>query len=230
MATGTEIWKGTTPVKSFRGLTYNQDRDEIIAVETSRPWDLYIVAPTSGRLIRSFERVVQAPNDSDLSWRGPIYLVDRNELFVGGTVLDAQTGTVIRLEDHFFSNYPPVVTADTMYLSAFKEGVVAFDRADYKVKWIYQPQPAAHLHPLAPIVILDGIGYVIFSDVTVRAFDLESGQELGYWQPTPDELRWWPICPLPPSACLQSARAGLAASENMLFVSFGDGKLYAFGE
>jgi outer membrane protein assembly factor BamB len=242
LATGQEEWGGTEPRKSFDGLVYNGETDEIITRHGS---DLYIIQPQTGRLKNSFEKIVDAPDD-DSTDRGPMYLIDQGELFIGGTVQNAQTGQVIHKEEQFKTSFPPIVTASNMYLSARNKGIVAYDRADYSIKWIYQPQASSPLNPLAPIAILDETGYAIFSDATLRAFDLETGQELGYWQPEWNDLWWWPICSFPPVhsewdlwwrpirfppiLCVNSARAGLTTSEDTLFVSFGDGKLYAFGE
>ena len=122
-----------------------------------------------------------------------------------------------------------------MYLPALEDGVVAFNRVNYEVQWIYPPPSSTpttdRVYTLSQVALLDGIGYVIFSDVTLRAFDLETGQELGHWQPRVEDLIDWRVCiyPNPRSDCIESARAGLATSEDTLFVSFGDGKLYAFG-
>jgi hypothetical protein len=114
--------------------------------------------------------------------------------------------------------------------------VVAFTRATYEIKWLY-PSPqrqdnSGSFRPLSQVAILNGLGYIIFSEATVWAFDLESGQEVGYWQPNVEELREWRVCtyPEPRFDCIEEARAGLATSEDTLFVSFGDGNLYAFGE
>ena len=82
------------------------------------------------------------------------------------------------------------------------------------------------------MAVLDGVGYIIFSDVTLGAFDLETGKELGYWQPDKEAMWDWPVCtyPNPRYDCNRAARAGLSTSDNTLFVSFGDGKLYAFSK
>jgi outer membrane protein assembly factor BamB len=232
LTTGQRLWAGTTPVKSFIGLIYNPEVEEIIAEESNVPGDMYIVDAKSGFLKHSFARIKYAPDDSNTA-RGAMYLVDRGELFLEGTVLDARTGQVIHKEDRYGSITPPIVTTDTMYLSALSDGVVAFDRATYNVKWVYQPQAKIQWIPpntLSPVAILDGIGYVIFSDATLRAFDLETGQELGYWQLRLFDLWHWPICTFPPIPdCVGTARAGLATSDDTLFVSFGDGRVYAFG-
>jgi outer membrane protein assembly factor BamB len=231
LANGQQLWGVTKPRKSFSGLVYNPETNEIIAKDTNLPEDMYIIEAESGLLKHSFKEAAYAPDDRN--WRrGSMYVVDKGELFIGGTVQDAQTGTVIHQEKRYKTVLPPTVTTDTMYLSAQFEGIVAFDRSGYIIKWVYQPQPSDPLNPLSPIAILNGVGYIIFSDATLRAFDLGTGQELGYWQPETNDLWAWPICTFPylNVMCVDSARAGLTTSADTLFVSFGDGKLYAFGK
>ncbi len=117
--------------------------------------------------------------------------------------------------------------------------MAALDRDTFEVKWQYQPQhklPLLKLLTLSPVAIFNGVGYAIFSDATLRAFELETGQEIGYWQPEGLDLMFWPGCTLRiprlpnPFDCVLSSGVGMATSENNLFVSFGDGKLYAFGK
>jgi outer membrane protein assembly factor BamB len=228
IATGQRHWGGTTPQKSFNGLIYNPEADEIIASESTFPEEFYLVNPRSGQLLRSFQKVTNPPIEEI---RGPMYLVDRGQLFLGGTVLDAQTGQIIHKEDLYGTSTPPMITADTMYLSS-GYAVVAFDRTTYQIKWIYPSQPPwALVYTISPVAILDGVGYVIYSDATLRAIDLETGQELGYWQPGLLERFFWPVCaPVPFPFCTPTTGVGMTASEDSLFVSFGDGKLYAFGK
>jgi hypothetical protein len=217
-------------MKSFFGLIYNPETEELLAQETLVPGDFYLIDAQTGTLKGSFsDAVLIVPQDGGNLGRGPMYLIDRGELFLGGTVQNAQTGDIIHKEERYSATYP-TVTVDTVYLSAYAEGILAFDRTDYSINWVYQPRPSDPLNPLAPIVILDGIGYAIFSDATLRAFELDTGDELGYWQPEASDLWWWPMCSFPPFLCDESARAGLAASDDALFVSFGDGKLYAFSK
>lgn len=231
LSTGRPLWSGTNPAKSFSGVSYNSDADEIIASESTLPGDFYTVDPQNGKLNSSFARIANVLPYED--GRGAIYFVNQNELFIGGTVLDARSGEVIHKEDFYISKVPPTTTANSMYLPAFDKGIVAFNRDTYDIKWIYQPQhkvPWLPLFTLSQVEILDRIGYAIFSDATLRAIDLETGQELGYWQLEASDLLWWPICSFPPILCNKTARAGLAASDDTLFVSFGDGKLYAFSK
>lgn len=132
-------------------------------------------------------------------------------------------------------NSPPsVVTEDTTYIIDAIRGVVAIDKKTGDEKWVYHPEHKIQWFPLltlSSVAMLDGIGYVITSDATLRAFDLQTGQDLGYWQPKAFDLVKWPNClmlpPLPVCVLFQN-QPGLIASDNTLFVSFGDGILYAF--
>lgn len=237
LATGQEFWRGTTPRKSFSGLIYNPQTNKIIAKQATTPWYTYFIEADTGLLETSIPQLPPAPQDGPPLLRGPMYLIDRGELFLGGNVLDANTGQFIHKEEHYRTGRTPTTTKDAMYLAAFSDGVVAFDRATYNTKWIYpppQPKPGltGPLKTISSVAILDEIGYVIFSDATLRAFDLETGDELGYWQPSKEDLWNWRVCtfPPPPVNCIEAARTGLIASDDALLVSFGDGKLYAFSE
>ncbi len=161
-----------------------------------------------------------------------MYLVDQGQLFIGRAILDAETGQIIHKEDRFGAMTPPTLTTDTIYISDPRVGVVALDRATFALKWKYQPERKLQgkpLKPICPVALLDGIGYVIFSDATLNAFDLETGQDLGYWQPGWLDLSRWPVCTTSIPGCSWAARAGVTTSADTLFASFGDGKLYAFG-
>jgi outer membrane protein assembly factor BamB len=231
LSTGQQLWGGTIPWKPFHGLAYNPEEKQVVGNSGSL---LYVVDPKSGRLAHSFEKVAIAPAEGI---RGPTYLVDKGEFFIGGTVLDAKTGQTLHREDRFSALTSPTVTEDTIYISDSTErpgasGVVAMDRTNYTIKWKYEPQhklPWLPLVTLSPVEILDGVGYVILSDATLRAINLETGQELGYWQPGVLDLLFWPVCAVTPvPGCVESTGVGITTSENMLFVSFGNGKLYAF--
>ncbi|MCP4369738.1 MAG: PQQ-binding-like beta-propeller repeat protein [Deltaproteobacteria bacterium] len=80
--------------------------------------------------------------------------------------------------------------------------------------------------------ILDGVGYEITYS-TLRAIDLDTGQEIGYWQPSPIDLFLSPACvtlPPIPNCILLPSQAGVTVSKDTLFASFGDGKLYALSQ
>ncbi len=220
------LWDKTTPFKIFTGSVYNPEIQYLIA---SQDTFFYFVDPQTGILLGSPFEITAIPLYEGK--RGITYLVDRGQLFVGGTVHNAQTGVVIHKEGFYRTNKPPTVTQDTMYLTS-GSAVVAYNRDTYNIKWVYPQETGIGIpFTLSPIAILDGVGYIIYSDATLRAIDLETGQELGYWQPSLLDRWRWPVCaPLPFPFCVAPTGVGLAASEDTLFVSFGDGKLYAFGK
>ncbi len=233
IATGQRRWNITDPLISFSSFIYNPDANELIASETTLPGDYYVIEPSSGKIKRSFQDAGRSP--LNVWQRGVIYVVSDNHLLNGGTVIDTQTGQVIHSEERY-ALFPPTLTDETMYLSTTEEGIVAIDREKYEVQWRYHPSSlplfkGVSLVPLTQMAISGNIGYVIFSDATLRAFDLETGQELGYWQPDKETLSQWPFACLRfpgRDECIQSAIVGLTAANDMVYVSFGDGKLYAF--
>jgi outer membrane protein assembly factor BamB len=227
ISTGETIWLTTTPFETFGGVIYNPATKEVIADGAA------IVDPASGRLLRTFEPSFVGYAPEQEGSRGPVDVINNNQLFIGGTVRDAQTGEIIHKEDTYHTGFAPTVTTDAMYLSS-GNSVVAYDRTNYDLKWVYSSESIGGLIPvwaISPVGILDGVGYVIYSDATLRAIDLETGQELGYWQPGLRDRFFWPVCvPVPFPFCASTAGVGMAASADTLFVSFGDGKLYAFGK
>ena len=240
LATGDYKWRGTT----YRaGLTlynqfYNPINDTIIArAVTGEPKGYYVVNPQTGVVVSYLgDRLTKSPAPAHgVTVQGhpnPVYVVEGEELFMGGTMLDAYSYDIIH-EEHRYNPYvPPTVTKDTIYLGDSVEdffdtaGFIALDRTTYEVKWAYHLSARAY----SSMTILDGVGYVIFSDATLRAFDIETGAELGYWQPPPDELAYWPVCNYEFFDPFCGGVAGLATSEDTLFVSFGDGILRAFSK
>jgi len=229
LATKKSVWSETTPIKLVSSVIYNPQTKDLLAKESTLPGDIYVIDAETGIVKNSFDKVVYAPDEGQ---RGPTYLVDGDELFAGGTVLNAETGKVIHKENVYNTNTPPTVTADTMYLSS-GNSVVAYDRITYKTKWIYSAKSVAGLIPvlaISPVSILEGTGYVIYSDATLRAIDLDTGQELGYWQPELWDRWMWSVCiPFSFPFCTPLTGVGTVALEDTLIVSFGNGKLYAFG-
>ena len=225
--TGEPSWIVENSKTNLHDPIYNPQVDEVIAYGPEGI--LNTIDAETGTLERSFEEVSIPPYEE---WRGSMYVIDQGQLFVNGTVLDATTGRLIHKEDRYSGLVPPVLAGNTIYISDSHQGLVALNRATFDVKWIFQPQNKLEWSPLvilSQVTILDGIGYVIFSDATLRAIDLETGHELGYWQPKSSDLWRWPICVLPlDPGCEKYAKVGMTISDDTLFVSFGDGKLYAF--
>jgi outer membrane protein assembly factor BamB len=221
IATVQMLWWETEPPGNHGRLMYNPETKELIAGYKANTF--HFIDPLSGRILRSTENSLFVSDK---------YLIDRGKLFVGRGIFDAGTGQLIHEMPFYRDDAPPTVIEDTIYLSG--GSIVALDRATYKLKWLYQPQEENQWIPrsaLSPMAILDEEGYVITSDGALRAIDLNTGQELGYWQLGPIDLFTLPYCttlPPVPNCIFLAPQVGLASSQDTLVVSFGDGKLYAF--
>jgi outer membrane protein assembly factor BamB len=221
IASGQMLWGETEPPGNHSRVMYNPETKELIAAYKGNTF--HFIDPLSGRILRSTENSLFVSDK---------YLIDEGELFVGRGIFDAGTGQLIHEMPFYRDDAPPTVTEDTIYIS--QGGIAALDRANYKLKWLYQPQDENQWIPrsaLSPMTILDEVGYVITSDGALRAIDLDTGQELGYWQLGPIDLFKLPYCttlPPVPNCIFLASRAGLSVSQNTLVASFGDGKLYAF--
>ncbi|MCP4361737.1 MAG: PQQ-binding-like beta-propeller repeat protein, partial [Chloroflexi bacterium] len=134
LSTGQSVWQGINPRHDVLGLIYNPEEEKLIAGGS------VIVDPRSGQVLRSFEPPFLAylPDDQG---RGDMYLLDRGQLFFGGSVRDANTGQILHKEDRFGGYASPTVTEDTIYIADgggydYPSGVAAVDRDTYAVKWI----------------------------------------------------------------------------------------------
>ena len=71
---------------------------------------------------------------------------------------------------------------------------------------------------------------LILMNVLLHTIDLETGKYIGHIE-FRNEIEWSrPFCSSILLLCDQPVKAGLQTSEDTLFVSIGDGRLYAFGK
>ncbi len=71
--------------------------------------------------------------------------------------------------------------------------------------------------PIANPVIIEGIGYVLLSNASIVAFEIQTGATLGILETLPAETRG------------QAGSAGLATDGTNLFFTFGDEQIFAWG-
>lgn len=233
IGTGQERWSGTTPTLGFSHwrIIYNSSTNQFFVRAATLSWDYYFIDAATGKLGKIIPKTDIEPNaSSGHELFSDMLFIDNGRMFMNiwpdngkdfVAVLDAQSGNVLHREPRYGLFISHLVGLDAIYAYTEEMGIVAIDKDSYELKWNY-PQPqhsanSAQMEAVSSLVQLNGIGYIIFADATLRAIDLENGQELGYWQPTTLDLP-------------KKVKAGVAASEDKLFVSFGDGKLYIFGK
>jgi outer membrane protein assembly factor BamB len=228
ISTGELRWRTSLSDANFYSIIYQGMVHELLGVANGT---FYIIDPDTGKILRSLD------NELPFGLTDSSTIID-GQLFSEGGVMDTRTGELTRLE--ISSGFPPALLHHRIYFSAFDKGVVALDRETFQEEWTYLPSSPiqaknAILVTLTKVAVLDNIGYVILSDATLRAFDLETGQELGYWQPDDEILSNWPSGCLGnprigPNRCTAGVLAGLTVAEDILIVSFGGDKLYALGK
>jgi outer membrane protein assembly factor BamB len=118
------------------------------------------------------------------------------------------------------SSFSPLLYEDNLYIKTVRGTLLAANRYTGSFQWEYPSSSSSStsLELLSNLVALDNIVYGIFSDAKLRGFDPLTGQEIGH-------IQFVDVVKVPYT---NLTVPGLAASDNMLFVSLGKTKLYAF--
>lgn len=218
-ATGLIKWRNSSlPGYSFQVL-YDKEADRVIV-----PADkYYLLDAQTGKALTVAE--VDPYNDPGDCYRDlQLY---KGQLYCGPAVYDATTGQLLSWNDFGANNYlwiSPIIS-DTLYLATDAGTVKAVDIETMAQKWEYKPQPRTGSDSpeiISKVAILGSTGYAIADDATLRAFDVTSGNEIGWWQAT-YVADWrtgtWEYVTIP----------GVASDGQRLYATFGDKTLYAFG-
>jgi outer membrane protein assembly factor BamB len=218
-ATGETKWRNTSmPGYSFQVL-YDAQADRVVVT----PETFYVLDAHTGRILSATENKGEwTPADC---FRGlQIY---EGRLYCETIVFDGATGELVTLtEIHTDDRYwfPPIVSG-TLSMRTLAGTVAAVDIETMGLKWEYQPTARPRNKPaevISKAVILGDYGYAIADDATLRAFDVATGKEVGWWQ-APYVADWrtglqvYVIIP------------ALVSDGQRLYATFGDQTLYAFG-
>lgn len=115
--------------------------------------------------------------------------------------------------------FQPLIHMNILYSRTTQETLLAIDCNTGVIEWQYPlaSDSSASGKLLSNPVILDNVIYGIFSDAVLRGFNADTGQQIGH-------IQFSDVSDVPFGLTVP----GLAASENMLFVSLGKTKLFAF--
>lgn len=126
------------------------------------------------------------------------------------------------MEESF--NFPtPLINADSMYLPTVSGSIKRLALQTLAVQWEFVPASTngQSVGIASNIVINKGVGYAIANDATLRAFRIDTGQEVGRWQ-APKIVYYWHYG----SGALP--RVGVDTDGTRIFASFGTDTLYTF--
>lgn len=211
---GKTLWeyRGLPSHRTFR-VFYDASNSRIVIPAANQ---LHILEAKSGRLIYLNEIEYSAGT----FWSA---ILNEGKLSDGAYMLDVETGRVAyRLPEGISTGWSPLVYDGTLYYFTTLGGLASFDLEMQSRPWLYFPEDGESLHGFY-FAILNGYGYILASDDSLRAIRLTTGEEIGRWFGTPSSFSLAPrgklvYVPLP----------SFTASRDSLYASFGTNLLYAF--
>jgi outer membrane protein assembly factor BamB len=217
-ASGQVIWISNVHPEGRSGFVFyaSYAHELYVGDETDA---LVVLDAETGSLLRRLNKELFGHSSPVLATDGILYALDfgPDRLFA----VDSRENKLLWSKNYSLTSsiFKPIVHQDALYFGTSQETLLAIDRHTGNIRWQYpsSPDPSGSTRLLSNLVVLDGILYGIFSDARLRGFDPVTGQEIGHIQFVDvSDVSYDVTVP------------GLAASEDMLFVSLGKTKLYAF--
>lgn len=221
---GAVLWtQNKFPSRSIMNILVNNGR--LVALLHK---NIFLLDLQTGNIISQY--------DADLSTVQSRFAHDENTIFLnpleGISAVDLKTGetkwlfTPDCIQDKSKNEgparsgryflFPPTPIGDSVYTTGGCRVVFALDKETGSPKWAYDNMGLSSISQVAP---MNGLGYVMFSDWSIRAIDLLTGQEKGRLETHTEKPANW-------AAGMQ----GFATSKDMLYFSMGDRTVYALGQ
>jgi outer membrane protein assembly factor BamB len=217
-ASGQVIWiSDMRPMERGGPIWYDSSAEELYVWEFSRA--LVVLESKTGEVIRKLGLTLY--EGSPLAANSGVLFVKRGRESL--LAIDGRDNQLLwaKSYSHSFAGvmFDPMIYEGILYIRTSEEALLAIDVYTGDVQWKYPSGPDAvtSVRLLSNFVVLNGIFYGIFSDARLRGFDPVTGQELGH-------IQFVDVSDVSNGVTVP----GLAASEDMLFVSLGKTKLYAF--
>jgi outer membrane protein assembly factor BamB len=217
-ASGRVIWVSEVRPDGRGGWSlYDSSRREVYVRDDDFQW--MVLNDGNGQVQKQLGDKLSSADDPILANNGILYI----EKYCPRSLLamDAREGKTLWAQDHPTLNneFKPTVYKNILYTRTSQQILLAINLRTGDIQWQYpaDSDPTTSVKLLSKPVVLDGVVYGIFSDARLRGFNVTTGQEMGYIQfaNVPDVSRNLTV-------------PGLAASHQMLYVSLGKTRLYAF--
>ncbi len=214
-ASGETVWEyaGLPSHRTF-GIFYDSTNARVI-IPADR---LYVLAAESGRLLYLNDINFPAGDREAIPYQG--------KLVYGSYIVDEVSGEVTyKISDGVNTNQPLLIDSNILYHLTTSEGLASFDLKTRSQNWVYLPLGADSTIRtfLSNLAILDGYGYILTDDDTVRAISLTTGNEVGKWS---GPRTSYSLAPHDQLVYIPSP--GVVSSGDALYVSLGTNLLYAF--
>ncbi len=221
LMTGVRLWESEEhfPARMSMGLAL--DRGRLYVLGGKETW---ILDPATGRTEAildiepgSYFTIVSAGRIFVEEWHrdAPSWLV----------CYDAESGELLWRKPYWPGclYWRGTIVGNMLLFRTNSGSLQAVDTDTGESVWEYKPPGEAEI--ISNVAILDSLVYVLASDKTLRALDIGTGKEIGMLK----SASMWSWKDREPGLGLVISIPGVAASDDMLFVSFGGRTLYAFG-
>lgn len=219
--TGKAVWEQSEsfPARSLVSIIYEDDK--LYALFTT---GVYVLSPQTGE-VRSQAKINIAPYDTP-SHQGNLLFLNAREgiwavqldssmprwAFLPKCIKDANENEGPTRTGKYFL-YAPSPVGDRTFVTGGCHRIFALDTKLGTELWEYA---GGSIGTISQLVAIDKQGYVMFSDGSIRCFDLASGKEIGRLVTRLKDTGW------------TVKGQGLAVTSGWLYATFGNTTLYAF--
>lgn len=220
--TGAIVWENSKefPARSLETLYVANDKLYILFVTA-----IFVLDPKTGETLQRYTR--NMPSYGPPSFHEGIAYITReggiesidlvsamtNWSFEPDCIQDSNQNEGPVRKGRFFL-YTPSLTNDSAYVTGGCRKIFALDMAGNE-QWSYSGD---NIGTISKLIALDGYGFVMFRDGSIRALDLATGKEKGRAETSPKPVTSF------------ADGQGLDASNKMIFATFGDRTLFAFSK
>jgi outer membrane protein assembly factor BamB len=220
LATGKSLWGCVPGQERAAAAPLYDPLNRVVVLDQAEYW---LLNPQDGNFI--FRAPGRLGNGLEATDKGFIH---DGLLFYDDEVVEVKTNKVIHPGSIGSSLFDlPVIVNNHLLIAVFEE-VVALDLKTFTEAWRYHTS-SVDGHPLeieaGPVAVGDN-AYILLSNATLLALDLNNGKEIGAWQ----GHQLIDVRDSGPARGFSTPlRPGLAVGDGMLFAAFGTKELCSFG-
>ncbi len=220
---GTEQWSRGSLPRHFV-MFYDEKLNILVVPERDI---IYILNADTGEFVQ--QQQIEEDEGWDFyctNWRDTITYYEER-IYCGPMAVDLYTGEVISNKKFRYTGGPvwrPLIKDNIMYFSAALGTIRALDLNTFELLWEFKPKPVNdnNVRIISGAAVLDGAVYAIADNGFLYAFDIETGDEIGWWQSPEGVVDWtkgWSG---------STPMLGVVSDDEKLYVTFGKQTLYAF--
>ena len=223
--TGSEQWRNSSDSLPHHFVMFYDEELNILVVPERDT--IYILNADTGEIVQ--QQQIEEDEGWDFycsNWLDTITYYEER-IYCGPMAVDLYTGEVVSNKKFRYSGghvWRPLIKDNIMYFPAALGTIRALDLNTFELLWEFKPNSVNdnNVRIISGAAVLDGAVYAIADNGFLYAFDIETGEEIGWWQSPEGVVDWtkgWsgstPIL-------------GVVSDGEKLYVNFGKQTLYTF--